>query len=163
MQKLTVIAALVVGAFLATSCSDTNARVTATGPTTLTVEPAEVTVTQSMFSVQPVLNPLCPLFPPFTVVVNLSIRAGIVRLFVTEIDLRFIDTFGVRMPQVTLPAPVLTTQFGSALVQARQTRIFPVSLGLGCVTGRQGTMTAVVVTRDDNGVMSTRQVSAVVR
>jgi hypothetical protein len=162
MQKLTVIASIVVAAFLATSCSDTDVHVNATGPTTLAVESASFSVAQSTLFAQPVRNGFCPAFPPFTVVLHLSIRAGSLRLSITEIGLRFVDTFGIRMPQVTLPAPVLTTQFGSALVEARQTRLFPLPLGLGCGFGEHGTMTAVVVTRDQNGGMNTGQVSAVV-
>jgi hypothetical protein len=163
MQKLTVIAALVFGAFLVTSCSDTNAPVTATGPTTLAMEPASFTVAQSTVVAQPTRFSFCPAVPPFTVVLQLSIRAGTLSLSVTEINLQFVDTSGISMPQVTLPAPVPTTQFGSALVEARQTRVFPLSLGLGCGFGHRGTITAVVVTRDQNGRMNIGRVSANVR
>jgi hypothetical protein len=163
MQKFTVIAALVVGAFLVTSCSDTDARVTATGPTTLAMEPASFNVVQSPLSPKPAPFAFCPAFPPSTVVVQLSIRAGTLSLSVIEINLQFVDTSGIRMPQVTLPAPVMTTQFGTALVEARQTRLFPLSLGLGCGFGQRGTITVVVVTRDQNGSMNTGQVSVLVR
>jgi hypothetical protein len=162
MQKLTVIASLVVGAFLATSCGDTTAVVTATGPTTFALVPASFSVTPSTVVAQPVRTSFCPAFPPFTAVLNLSISAGSVSVSITEISLRFVDTFGVGMPQVTLPAPVMTTQFGSALVQARQTRVFPLALGLGCGTGQRGTATVVVVIRDANGRMNSGQVSAFV-
>jgi hypothetical protein len=167
MQKLTVIASLVVGALLATSCSDTDARVTATGPTALVqsggFESPFFSVAQSPIFAQPIRNAFCPTLPPFTAVLRLSIRAGSFRLFIRDISLRFVDTSGIRMPQVTLPAPVLTTQFGSALVEARQTRLFPLSLGLGCGFGTQGTMTAVVTMRNESGQMSSGQVSAFVR
>jgi len=165
MQKLVVIAALVVGGFLATSCSDTDARVTATGPTTLAFEPASAffNVSPSTVFAQTVRPSFCPAFPPFTAVLDLSISAGSLSLSVTDITVRFVDTFGVSMPQVTLPAPVMTTQFGSALVQARQTRVFPLSLGLGCATGQQGTATVIVVFRDSNGRMSSGQVMAFIR
>ena len=163
MQKLTVIAALVVGAFLATSCSDTDARMTATGPTTLAMEPASFNVVQSPLSPKPAPFGFCPAFPPATVVVGLSVSAGSLSLAIVQIDLQFVDTSGIRMPQVTLPAPVLTTQFGSALVAARQTRLFPLSLGLGCGFGQSGTITAVIITRDQNGAMNTGQVTVIVR
>lgn len=166
MQKLTVIALLVVGGFLATSCGDTDARVTATGPTTLVesgLQAPSFSVAQSTVFSRPVANPFCPAFPPVTVVLNLLVRAGSLSLSVNEVRLRFVDTFGISMPQVTLPAPVMTTQFGSALVAARQSRLFPLSLGLGCGFGTQGTVIVVVITRDQNGQMTTGQVSALVR
>jgi hypothetical protein len=163
MQKLTVIAALIVGACFVTSCSDTDAHVTMTGPTTLAMEPASFNVAQSTVFARPVRVAFCPTVPPFTAVLQLSIHAGTLRLFVTQIDLRFVDTSGITMPQVTLPAPVLTTQFGTALVEARQTRVFPLSMGLGCGFGQRGTITAVVFARDQNGGMTTGQVSAMVR
>ena len=166
MKKLTVIASLVASAFFLTSCSDTDARVSVTTPTTVVQSGFQVpsfNAAESTIFARPFGNPFCPAFPPFTAVLPLSVRAGTVGLLVTEISLLFVDTSGIRMPQVTLPAPVLTTQFGSALVQARQTRLFPLSLGLGCGFGTRGTLTVVVVTRDDNGQMNTGQVTAMVR
>jgi hypothetical protein len=166
MQKLMVIASLVVTAFLLASCGDTDARVSTTTPTTVLQQGFQVpsfTVAQSTLFASPVRNAFCPAFPPFTVVMPLSISAGLVPLTITEINLRFVDTFGIQMPQVTLPAPVLTTQFGSALIDARQTRLFRVPFGLGCGFGTSGTLTVVVVTRDGNGQMNSGRVSAMVR
>jgi hypothetical protein len=166
MQKLTVIASLVVAAFLFTSCSDTDSRVSTTTPTTVLQQGFQVpsfTVAQSVIFATPFPNAFCPAFPPFTVVMPLSVQAGIVPLTITQITLQFVDTSGIQMPQVTLPAPVLTTQFGSALVAARQTRLFAVPLGLGCGFGTRGTLTVVVVARDGNGQMNSGQVTAQVR
>jgi hypothetical protein len=166
MQKLTAVASFVLAASVLASCSDTDARVLVTAPTTVVQSGFQVpafNVAQSTIFATPVRNAFCPAFPPFTAVLPLSIRAGTVRLSITEITLRFVDTFGTQMPQVTLPAPVLTTQFGSALVEARQTRLFPVSLGLGCGFGTSGNLVVVVLTRDDNGQMNSGQVSALVR
>jgi hypothetical protein len=165
MQKLTAVASFVLAALVLTSCSDTDARVSVTAPTTVVQSGFQVpsfNVAQSTIFATPVRNAFCPAFPPFTAVLPLSIRAGTVRLLITEINLRFVDTFGAQMPQVTLPAPVLTSQFGSALVEARQTRLFPVSFGLGCGFGTRGTLTGVVVTRDDNGRMTSGQVSTLI-
>jgi hypothetical protein len=162
MQKLTAVASLVLAALLLTSCGDTEVGVMATGPTTV-VQPASFGAAPTTVFAQPVLNPFCPAVPPFRGLLNLSVRAGTLRLFINEIRLQFVDITGTRMPQITLPAPVMTTQFGSALVEARQTRVFPLSFGLGCLTGRQGTMTVIVITRDQNGVPGSGQISVFVR
>jgi hypothetical protein len=168
MQKLTAVASFVVAAFLATSCSDTDARVTATGPTSLTSQSAtfqsatlDVTVPGAVSQTGRMVS--CPASPPFTALVNLSVRAGDVRVTVVEISLLFVDASGVRAPQVTLPAPVMTTQFGSALIEARSSRTFPLTLGLGCGTAPRGTVTVIVVTRDAGGRVTTGQVSTTLR
>jgi len=50
-----------------------------------------------------------------------------------------------------LPAPVPTTQFGSALEQARSGQSFPLTIGIGCATGTTGTVRIFVETRDSQG------------
>jgi hypothetical protein len=163
MQKLTAVTSLVVAAFLLTSCSDTDARVSVTTPTTVLQQGFQVpsfAAAQSTIFATPVRNAFCPAVPPFTAVLPVSVQAGAVSLLITDVNVRFVDTSGF---QVTLPAPVPTTQFGSALIEARQTRLFPFSFGLGCGFGTRGTLTVVVVTRDGNGRMNTGQVSAMVR
>jgi hypothetical protein len=166
MQKLTVIASFVVAALLVTSCGDTDSRMNATGPTTLTTESASLNLTSSIATLNPAQTTFsfCPVVAPVTVALNLSVTAGLVSVSVVELGFQFVATSGTSAaPQVTLPAPVPTTQFGSALVQARQTRVFPLTVGLGCGTGQRGTITVIVVTRDQSGRMTTGQVSALVR
>lgn len=166
MQKLTVIASLVVAALLVTSCGDTDSRMNATGPTTLAAESASLNLTSSTISMKPghTTFSFCPVVAPVTLVLNLSVTAGVVGVSVVELGFQFVDNSGTSAaPQVTLPAPVPATQFGSALVQARQTRVFPLTVGLGCGTGQRGTITVIVVTRDQNGRMTTGRVSALVR
>ena len=99
-----------------------------------------------------VRNPFCPSVAPFNVplVVVVQPRGG-ASVIVTAIRVQFFDTSGLGAPQVTLPAPVPTTQFGSALDIARSGQAFPVSIGIGCGTGRTGTMRIVVETRDSQG------------
>jgi hypothetical protein len=65
--------------------------------------------------------------------------------------MQFFDTSGNSMPQVTLPAPVPTTQIGTALANARSAQAFAVTLGVGCGTGRKGNVVIVVETRDGLG------------
>jgi hypothetical protein len=166
MQKLAVIASLVVAAFLVTSCGDTDSRMNATGPTTLASESASLQLTSSTISMKPARTTFsfCPVVAPVAIGLNLSVTAGLLSVSVVELGFQFVDTSGTSAaPQVTLPAPVPTTQFGSALVQARQTRVFPLTVGLGCGTGQRGTITVIVVTQDQNGRMTTGRVSALVR
>lgn len=165
MQKLTALASLVLAASLLTSCSDTDARVTATGPTTLAAESPSFNLTSSNVIQQSVRAPFsfCPAVAPFIVVLNLGVTAGSISVSVVELGVRFVDTSGISTQQITLPAPVPTTQFGTALVQARQTSVFPLAVGLGCGTGVRGTITVVVTTRDQIGRMRTGQVSVLVR
>jgi hypothetical protein len=49
---------------------------------------------------------------------------GGLTVFVTSITTQFTDVSGVTSPQVTLPAPVPTTQFGTALEQSRNPQTF---------------------------------------
>jgi hypothetical protein len=165
MQKLTAVASLVVAGFLLTSCSNTDARLTATGPTAVAADSPSFTLTSSNVIRQSVRAPFsfCPAVAPFTVLLNLGVTAGSLSLSVIELGVRFVDTSGVSTTQVTLPGPVPTTQFGTALVQARQTSIFPLAVGLGCGTGVRGTITVVVITRNQIGGMHTGQVSAFLR
>jgi hypothetical protein len=165
MQKLTVIASLVVAALLVTSCGDTDSRMNATGPTTLTAELASLNLTTSSISTTPAQTTFsfCPFVAPVAVFLNLSVTAGAVSVAVVELGAQFVDTSGTSAPQITLPMPVPTTQFGSALVQARQTRVFPLAVGLGCATVQRGTLTVIVVTRDQNGRLTTGRVSTLVR
>jgi hypothetical protein len=50
--------------------------------------------------------------------------AGSVVVFVTSITTQFTDFTGASAPQVTLPAPIPTTQFGTALEQAKNSQTF---------------------------------------
>src|SRR4051794_41880292 len=122
MQKLMVIASLVVTAGLLPSGGDTDAGVSTTKPTTVLQQGFQVptfTVAQSTLFASPVRKAFCPAFPPFAVVIPISISAAAVPLTITEINLRFVNTLGIPMRQTTLRAPVLTTPLASALCARR--------------------------------------------
>jgi hypothetical protein len=169
MQKLTGFLVVAGSVLFFASCSDTPPAADMTQPTaitttTMTSSQSEVSVSPSVVVAQRVVRPFCPSVPPFTAVLNLHVRGdGMVNLFVDRIRLNFVDTFGVRMPQVTLPAPVLTAQFGSALIEARDARTFAIPFAFGCVTQSAGTLTVVVDMRDDHGRMRSHHVSATVQ
>ena len=147
------ISLLVVAAFVGASCGGTDATLNPTQPTqptlvTSSLSSVAVSTTSSMAVAQRVPNPFCPTVAPFNVPFVIVVRPnGAVGVIVTAIRLQFFDTSGARAPEVTLPAPVPTTQFGTALENAR----FPVTLGIGCVTGRIGNVQILVETRDSQG------------
>ena len=106
----------------------------------------------------------CPVVAPFHVPINLVVRVnGGVNVFITNITMQFTDPFRIEMPQVTLPAPMLTKQFGTNLVEARSTRTFALTLPVGCGTDRKGTAMILVDTRDERGRIGSGRVSVAVR
>lgn len=168
MHKLTVLTFVVLIAFAAVSCSNNNASPTTPSMvTTATGTSATLSVQPSALVAQPADHFSCPDVPPFTVPFQLVVSSFDPALVVTNITERFVDTSGVQMPQVTLPAPqitvlppVPTTQFGTALTESRD---LPLSLALGCVTGHTGTLTLIVATLDGHGTTGSSQLVVGVR
>jgi hypothetical protein len=106
----------------------------------------------------------CPTTPAFSARVGLVVTAtSDVAVLVQEITYRFVDSQGAPMPQVTLAAPVMTTQFGSALVNARNSRTFPLDVGMGCGAQHTGVVHVTAVIVDTNGRTCTRQLNVDVR
>jgi hypothetical protein len=161
MHKLTV--PFVVSVFLLTGCDST--KTAPTGPTGTTPQSATVTgfmtlaVTPETLTVQPVRNPFCPPVAPFTAPFTLVVRNGNLSLSIVDITMRFTDSSGIRMPPVTLTAPMLSSQFGATQLPPGGARSFPLSLDLGCGASPSGTLTIIVSTRDGNDRQGTLQVS----
>jgi hypothetical protein len=157
------ISLLVVAAFLSASCSSgPDASLNLTQPT----QPSSplsvgVSTTSAMAIAERVNNPFCPSVAPFKVPFVIVVQPD--GVIVTRIRLQFFDTSGAGMPQVTLPAPVPTTQFGTALTNARSGRFFPVTLGIGCGTGRTGNVQILVETRDAQGQIGSGRATVSVR
>jgi hypothetical protein len=141
---------LLIGAALAAaSCDDSKLL---TSPATFASSAVSFDALSTTVVAQPVHNPFCPSVAPFTVPFVVVVRPnGALDLVVTQIRMQFIDSRGVRMPQVTLPAPVPTTQIGSALADARGDLRFALSMGIGCGVGRTGTIEVDLDTRDRRG------------
>jgi hypothetical protein len=140
---------------LATSACSDSEMAARTQPTTFSTS-AQANVSFSTVSdtvsAVPVFGSSCPGIAPFRVpIVVLVSPNGAAGLAVTQIQLQFTDTSGIQMPQVTLPAPVPTTQFGDALDRSRDPLQFPLSLGIGCGAGRFGTVVVIVDARDGDG------------
>src|SRR5262249_43766284 len=96
---------------------------------------------------------------PFTATIGVVVVAGDINVVVTRITSQFTDTNRVTLPTVTLPAPVPTAEFGSALVQARKGVTFPVTVNFGCGTGSTGNVAMTVHLSDANGMGSTRNLN----
>jgi len=153
-------ATIVVVASLASACSNTAALTTTTGPTTFSVRSADFTASAGAVFSQQMGKTACPAFPPFVIPVDLIIRVnGGLNVFLVNVNMQFVDSTGIVMPQITLPAPQLTAQFGTALVQARSARTFPFTIPVGCGTQQKGTVTIQAMTRDEQGREESGQVS----
>jgi hypothetical protein len=160
------ISLLLVAAFLAASCSNTDARHDLTQPTSFGGALSSVSVSASppMAVAQPVSNPFCPSVAPFTLPLVVVVQPNdALDVVVTTIRLQFFDITGNAMPRVTLPAPVPTTQFGIDLANARSAQTFPVDVGIGCETGHTGNVRIAVETRDGQGRTGSAQTTVSVR
>ena len=168
MHKPSVAFTLLVSILL-TACSDTDARLNPVAPgittqasSSLGFQPG-IGLGSSVLSSHRAADERCPEFPPFAVPFTLTVgahAAGDVAL--DAVRLRFADVVGVTMPQVTLPQPSLTTQFGSTIVSARSSRTFPFLFRFGCGTARTGTLIIIVDARV-GGRMTSTELRATVR
>jgi hypothetical protein len=153
---------LVVVALLSASCGGTDAVVNPTQPSPITSALSVAVSTTSPITVaQKIQNPFCPSVTPFSVPLVVVVQPPTV--VVTSIRAQFVDTSGAAAPQVTLPAPVPTTQFGSALEQARSGQSFALTIGIGCSTGTTGRVRIFVETRDSQGRTEMGQATVDVR
>ena len=147
--------------FLMTACDGTEPGLldpspVGTGPTTVGIQ-------SSLVTVQSIHDAACPTLPPFLGSVSLNIQAfGGLDVSLTHVRMTFTDSSGLTAPAVTLPAPALTRQFGSTLVEARSQRAFPFSFPFGCGTRRTGTLVLIVIVTDENGGERTEQLRAAV-
>jgi hypothetical protein len=152
MLKHTLPAVLLAACFLTASCSDTETSAVATSPSPLFTNGSFASITPSTLTAQRNSRFGCPGVQPLVVSANLVVLDDDdPPLFINEVRLRFTDRAGVPGPQVTLPAPLPTTQHGTALVQARSSRQFPLIFGFGCGTDSTGFLTVNVLARDGRG------------
>src|SRR5688500_13001712 len=145
--------ALAVLAAAMAGCTSTEPGVSDTRPSAFGVgSSAAMEVVPAVITARPNSRVSCPESPPFVGSLSVNIRAGVSALTLSEVRLRFTDTVGgLSAPQITLPAPIPTQQFGSTLVAARAGTSFPFSFAFGCGSGRNGTLVVIVVTTDDRG------------
>jgi hypothetical protein len=105
----------------------------------------------------------CPVIPPFVGSLSMNVQAVDFPLSLSLVRMTFTDGVGLQAPAVTLPAPVMTRQFGSTLVEARSQRTFFFNFPFGCDTSRTGTLLVVVVVRDPDGREMTKEMRLPVR
>ena len=159
MCKSKVALALLAASFAA--CTESPPGVSDTRPSGFgTASSVAMEVVPAVITARPNTRVSCPDNPPFVGSLSVNIRAGVSAITLADVRLRFTDTTGgLTAPQITLPAPVPTQQFGSTLVAARAATQFPFSFGFGCGTGRTGTLVVIVVTTDDRGRSNVNETS----
>lgn len=162
MRKTTTSLAAILAVMVLSACDGTDPGLL--DPSPLGTGPTTVGIQDPFVSVQSVDNAFCPTIQPFLGSVNVNVQAvGNVDVSLTQVRMTFTDSVGLSAPAITLPAPQLTQQFGSTLVQARSQRAFPFSFPFGCGTRRTGTLVLVVVVTDENGREETVETRAAVR
>lgn len=120
------------------------------------IQPSEV-------ATEAVTPSACPVTPPFVGSLSMNVQAVDFPLSLSLVRMTFTDAVGLQAPAVTLPAPVMTRQFGSTLVEARSQRTFFLEFPFGCGTSRNGTLLVVVVVTDPDGRETTREMRLPVR
>jgi hypothetical protein len=116
-----------------------------------------VSVQPSDVATERVPNSACPTIPPFVGSLSVNVQAVDFPLSLSLVRMTFTDSVGLQAPEVTLPAPAMTRQFGSTLVEARSQRTFSFHFPFGCDTSRNGTLLLLVVFTDPDGREITRQ------
>jgi hypothetical protein len=162
MRKTTASLAAILAVIVISACDGTDPGVL--DPTPLGTGPTTVGIQAPFVSVQSVTNAFCPTVQPFLGSVNLNVQAlGDLDLSLTQVRMTFTDSVGLTAPAITLPAPQLTQQFGSTLIEARSQRAFPFLFPFGCFTRHTGTLVIIVVVTDENGREETVETRAAVR
>lgn len=151
--------------FASAACDGDMKEPRVTNPTPLATMGVSrnVSVQPSILTAQAVRQPSCPLVPPFVGSLGVEIQAVDFPLSLSRVHMTFTDSAGLSAPTVTLPAPVLTRQFGSTLVEARSRRIFPFTFPFGCDARPPGRLVVVVVISDRAGRETTTEIPVRVR
>jgi hypothetical protein len=122
-----------------------------------------VSVLSTSINAQQVTASRCPAIPPLVAPVSLLLNAGASDLFVTGIDMHFVDRFSVREPLRSFGHRELVDQFGSTLVPAFGRRTFAFSFPFGCVTAPTGTLAIVIVVSDSSRRETTTRLDVLIR
>jgi hypothetical protein len=95
----------------------------------------------------------CPGRPPFLAPFNVVMQGdGRPDVFLSDVQMQFVDTAGIRSETLRLGRPELATRFGSTTFPAFGIRTFPLSFPFGCGgLLPTGTLTVIVVTGDSRG------------
>ena len=95
----------------------------------------------------------CPGRPPFLAPFNVVVQGdGTPDVFLSDVQMQFVDTAGIRSQTLRLGRPELATRFGSTTFPAFGTRAFPFSVPFGCGSLLPtGTLTVIVFAGDSRG------------
>lgn len=110
-------------------------------------------VEPALIQVQRVGEAFCPGRPPFLAPFNLVMQGdGRSDLFLSNVQMQFVDTVGIRSGTLALGRPELSTRFGSTTLPAFGRRAFPFSVPFGCGSFLpSGTLTVTVLAGDSRG------------
>ena len=106
--------------------------------------------------VNPAISPLSPATFPvsaaFIAPVNVAVTGnGRSDLFLSDVQMQFVDPFGVRSGAVVNGQPEISTRFGTTTIPTSGVRTFPFDFPFGCTTVPSGTLTVVVFIGDSLG------------
>jgi hypothetical protein len=94
----------------------------------------------------------CPVQQPFIAPFNLVfVGDGTSDVFLSSVQMQFVDLAEIRAGTATLGRPELAVQFGTTAIPTFGTRAFPFAFPFGCNTQSIGTLTVVVVIADSRG------------
>ena len=102
---------------------------------------------------QRVGDAFCPGRPPFLAPFNVVMQGdGRPGLFLSDVQMQFVDTAGIRSETLRLGRPELATRFGSTTFPAFGVRTLPFSFPFGCGNFLPtGTLTVMVLAGDSRG------------
>jgi hypothetical protein len=96
---------------------------------------------------------LCPGRPPFVAPFNVVMQGdGRPDMFLSDVEMQFVDTAGIRSETLRFGRPELATRFGSTTFPATGIRTLPFSFPFGCGSFLPtGTLTVIVIAGDSRG------------
>ena len=122
-----------------------------------------VTLRPAIVTPQIVPGAACPARPPFLAPVQLVAAAGDFDLFLSRVDVRFVDRAGASGESMSLSQSQLIDLFGSTRIPGFGRRSFPITLPFGCTGLREGTMRVIASFGDSNRHQRSASVSIDVR
>jgi hypothetical protein len=162
-----VLSVAVVPACSGTGIEPSPAEPAAAEPASLSVDVAAAEVrpvTGSATGQQAIYSASSPCRDPFVAPVGLIVRATRdFNVHVRQIRTQVVtDSMQLRMPQVTIAAPLLIEEFGTDLVRAQSNRLFPLRVMVGCGI-KTGAVVVDVDADDDRGRSHTGRVTVRLR
>jgi hypothetical protein len=113
---------------------------------------------------QRVATTFCPIQVAFVAPFNVVFQGdGTSDLFLSSVQMQFVDLAEIRAGTRTLGRPELAAQFGTTAIPAFGTRTFPFAFPFACDVLPTGTLTVIVVVADSRARQATTVRQLVVR